>query len=747
MIISLDCECTGLDLAHGAMPFLVTTCDSDGIVRFWEWDVDPLTRHAEIPPNDLSDIAELIEAADLIYLHNSKFDTRALLTIGIELSWPKVRDTLVMGHLLASNHRHDLAWMCIEYLGVDIEPYELAVKEVTCACRMLVKRNYPAWRVAEEGAEGMPSVKSSSKRGEDKPWKNDMWLPRALCMEEAIKSVATRGYDGPDQNWLTACSRYANADSEHTLYLGLELERLIRERGLWKIYKEQLNLPRIACEMELYGVTVIGEYTETTIASYEQHVAEASGELVAIAAEFGHDLELAEGASINDNMRDFFYGSVKQSCPRCTYTRRVRHWNDEVANGETCPKCAKITKRQAGALHQLITTRSDNLMLPVIGSRKTGGATLDKDAMQEYLGTTDGAAYDFINLLTNKRKRDTDLTYMRSYQRFWVPVPGTPGYYRVHPGLNPRATDHLRWASNGPNLQNVGKQEDECEECDGRGCDYCGGTGKGRVSVRNCFGPAPGRIWYTMDYESIERRIPAYESRELKMVEVFEHPDEPPYWGNLYLLTASVLYPDEFWPRAEEKDRFKREQPRLYKRSKFFDLAKQYGCGKRKGDLLSGIAGSFDRVDSKFPLLAKLQAHYLALAERTGLVETLPDRSVDPTRGYPILASRMEDGRVLSTTPFNYHVSGTACWCKNRALVRCSERLAHWRQDGIDAHMALEIHDEILFDFPRGAAEGEYHGLAMELKKLMEQSGKDIGIPTPVAIEFHDRTWAAGTSI
>ena len=708
------------------MPFVVTTCDDEGTVRFWEWDVDPLTRQPNVPVEDVAEITELIDAAELIYLHNSKFDARALAAIGVALPWPKVRDTLVASHLLATNHRHDLTWCCIEYLGVDIELHEVHVKAVTRACRTIAKRDYPRWLLADEGVLGMPSVKVGSKRDEDKPWKNDMWVPRALA-----KQPKANRWTEYDEDWLTACSAYANADSEHTLPLGLVMEELIRERGYWAVYEHRLHLSRIACEMESYGVTAIGGYTEVTISEYEQHVAEAEAALVDIAAGYGHELELAEGAALNDNMRDLFYGAVHQRCPRCDYTKRVKHWNGERANGEECPKCAKSTKRRVGFSHHLVTTKSDNLKLPIVYSKKTGNATLDKDAMSEYVTTLDdGPALDFVELLADKRMHDTALSYMHSYRRFWVPVVGVPGYYHIHPSLNPCGTDHLRWSSNSPNMQNVSGETKE-------------------ISNRACFGPAPGREWWRMDFKSIERRIPAYESGEPKMVEVFEHPSEPPYWGNLYCLTASVLYPEEYWPLAEVEGEFRKQHPRLYKQAKFFDLAKQYGCGRAKGDSLARIAGSFDLVDGEFPLLAKLQRKYLNIAESKGFVETLPDRMVDPERGYPILASRTDDGRVLSTTPFNYHVSGTACWCKNTALVRCADQCARWRAGGFDAHVALEIHDEILFDFPRGATMEENLPRAIQLKELMERSGQDLipAIPTPVSVEYHDRTWAVGVAV
>lgn len=745
MIISLDTETTGIDLAHGAKPFLVTTCDGDGVIRFWEWDVDPLTREPQIPDTewgDIEEIVELIDAADLIYLQNAKFDCRALATIGIDLPWEKVRDTLAMGHLLASNRPHNLTDMCIEYLGVDIEKYELKVKEVVQACRSIVKRDLPHWKIANEGVEGMPSVKPSTKRDEDKPWKCDMWLPRAYIKAVTAgvpnKMGELTGYFPHHvlSEWLDACSRYANADSEHTLYLGLEMERLIRERGYWVIYEHRLKLPRVYCEMESYGVTALGEHTEQSIQDYECHVAEAEAELVSIAAGYGHQLDLAKGAAINDNMRDFLYGEVKLSCPRCTYSKRLKHWMAEVTplEGAVCPKCAKPRKRppSPGVRHELVESRRANLALPVILGDKTGNATLDAAAMQEYLLTLEGEAYEFIKMLADKRGYDTALAYRHAYRRFWVSRRGQLGYHQIHPFLNPFGTDHLRASSNSPNMQNVSTGDDD-----------------GELNARECFGPAPGREWWDMDFRNLEKRIPAYECMEPKLVEIFEKPNDPPYWGSDHNLISSLLFPEEYWPTAEVEGEFKKRHPRLAKKAKNTNFAKQYGAGKRKCERTSGVSGAFELIDRGLPELARLQAHYLDTAKRTGWVQTLPDRRVDHERGYPILASRTEDGGVLSTTPFNYHVSGTACWAKNTALVRCAEQCRVWRSEGFDAWVALEVHDSILFDFPRGATVEENLWRARVLQGMMEQAGQDLvpAIPTPVKVEYITTSWAEGVAV
>lgn len=740
MLISLDTETTGIDLVHGAMAFLVTTCADDGRVQCWEWDVNPLTRRPDVLAEDVVEITALIDSAELIYAHNAKFDVRALATIGIELPWAKVRDTLIASHLLASNSGHRLDELCLDYLNISIDHYEEKIKKVTQTCRAIAKRDYPTWRIAKEGMPDGPSVQDGAKRTDDKPWKGDMWLPRALA-----KSAADRV---PDADWITACAKYANADSEHTLLLGMELEKLIQDRGLWAIYEHRLHLPRIACEMEDYGVTARGDYTAATIDEYEEHCAEAEAALHAIAASVGHRLELAEGAALNDNMRDLFYGGIKQACPRCTYVKRVKHWNGErVDTAAICPKCAKGTKRRVGMRYQLVTTRSKGLELPVITKRKTGNASLDKAAIQDYLNTLDeGPALDFVRILADKRGFDTALSYLHAYRRFWLPLTqwiGTrsgdeyveqmvEGYYRIHASLNPCGTDHLRWASNSPNLQNVSKRDD--------------------YNLRACFGPAPGREWWAMDFQNIELRIPAYESGEPAMIEIFEAGEAAPYWGSYHNLIASIVYADEYFADGlhEVKDGFKKKyKATLYQYIKNFNFAKQYGCGKRKGDATARKCGAFEMVDRTLSKLSALQAHYLSLAERTGFITTLPDRSVDETRGYPILAGRTEDGRVLSTTPFNYHVSGTACWAKNTALIRCAAQCEKWRAEGFDAHVALEIHDEILFDFPRGDTPQANLPRALLLKGLMEQSGEDLipRIPSPVSIGYHAETWAKETAL
>lgn len=756
-VIAIDTESTGLDWAHGAMPWLVSVSDRvDAPPRVWRWWVDPVTRFPEVPPADVQQIRDELAAADVVVAHNGKFDAHVLSNVGIGFPWEKLRDTLIVSHLLASNHPHNLTDTVMEHLHVDILPLERAVEAATKACRQTISRNEwlqhgvdcSRWRLAKEGLAEMPSVGGGDD--EDKPWKADMWVAHSLA-----EALLAAGVDLSDtefhQGWLDAPIAYAEADPAVTLAFWMWAEREVERRGLGLILADRMGLARIAYDLESHGVTASEVETASLILEYSASVDLAQAECVAIADRFDFPLDLPSGAAPNDSVKEFMWGSVRLECPKCGTERVHKRWERGGVNGSTtCKRCAgrrgrlvlqrgvdgkplrHLPKVLVGGPEVVECVKKENpyLNLPYVVSSKTGNPTLDADAMRHYLAVLEtGPALEFVEHLASMRSRQTAVSYMRSYGWYWLPTV-VPEWRRIHSHGNPTATDTLRWAFNDPNTSNISDKED--------------------FSLRRCFGPMPGREWWKMDFKSIERRIPAYESGEPKMIGVFEEPDEPPYWGNLYCLTASVLYPEEYWPRSHEEGLFKRERPQLYRRAKFFDLARQYGCGRKKGDLLSGVPGSSDLMSSEFPLFAALQRHYLDFAERWGYVETIPDREVDSLRGYPLLASRGEDGRVNPTTPFCYHVSGTAMQCTNHAMLKTERQVKEWNAEGWDGFLTLQVHDELVWDCPRGTGERPWeenlHRMDV-LRELMESVGNGIGVPTPVSREYFVGNYARGTPI
>lgn len=681
---SLDTETTGLDRNHGARPFLVTVCDDRGRQEYWEWDVDPLTRKVRMDPTDVQAIRTLIfkGASDELILHNAAFDVSMLSAAGVisieDWPWQATHDTTCSAHLLDSAMKKDLTNQVVNWLNEDIEPWENRLEAAVKDCRKHCRVDLPTWRIAEEGLPDMPSVESGSKKAEDKPWRNDTWLPRTLAKH--------LNYPEPEQDcqhtwvdwscvkcgghrWWVVLSEYANKDSSATVRLWYAHRKAIAGRGLWQIYKERIKLLPIVTRMNNRRIFMEEDRLET---QYETMTKEAD-------ESHAKCLELADG-----QINNLPVNGVSNDLRKVVF----EHFH-------------------------------------LVPSRKTekGNPSMDKYVLEDWLLTLpEGDPKEFIKGLKLYRKRKTALSFMESYRAFWLKTEYKK-YRALYSSLNLVGTGTLRGSMSNPNLQQVAKQEE--------------------VSLRGLFGPGPGREWWPMDYENLELRIPAYESGEEIMIELFEKPDDPPFFGSYHLMNASIIYPDLFWPIADKKGEFKKLYGATwYQWLKNFDFADQYGAmlGSGTADRAAHKPGAQALVCAKLKKRTALSNRVLEFANKHGYVETIPDKTVDPHRGYPIVCSRSEWGDVSPTVPFSYHIQSTAMQCTNKAMVRCEEQLDKWRtRDRFDGWIALQVHDEIVFDFPKGGKRNLWR--ANRLKKLMEQSGDDIGIPLRVAVSYNPVAW------
>jgi DNA polymerase I-like protein with 3'-5' exonuclease and polymerase domains len=512
-----------------------------------------------------------------------------------------------------------------------------------------------------------------------KPAKNDAWLPRAIAKEE--------GYP-KDHPWWTVCSDYALMDAEATLALFKRQRELLKEQGLWEIYLERLKVLPVAYEIESRGMTL----SRSRLEELQERLIEESTESEKIC------VRLSEGHL--------------DKLPR------------------------------SGASNALRTTLFDYFKLESSRTTDKGAPSLDKYALDDWVATLPQKSKErlFIQELRKFRKRQTGLSYLQSYQKFWLEKVLNQGEsYVLYPSLNPTGTDTLRWSSQSPNAQQISKQDD--------------------VNLRYCFGPAPGREWWSLDAKNLELRIPAYEAEESEMIELFEREEEPPYYGSYHLLVFSILHPRDFEKYgAECKSRFVATKYQWVKNGNF---AVQYGAVEQSGtaDRAYHVPGAQKRIQGRFKRIARLNQYWIKYAEEHGYVETIPDKSVDPRRGYPLQCKRSKWGKILPTVPFNYHVQGTACWWMARAMVKVQSYLDRLNQKSSGGYyMNMQVHDEVVLDFPKGKvrtslSSGEdgvwCENLARvrKIARLMESCGDDIGVKTPVGIEYHPDNWSEGVSV
>lgn len=705
-MISLDCETTGLDPHHGTKPFFITSSDVDGNQSYWEWDVDPLTRQPIVIEEDIQEIYDLVHGDNELVLQNSKFDVAMLTTVDKRFKnwpWEKTDDLLLIAHLLHSGRPKDLTALASQYLRIDIEPYEIAIDKATKEARKMVllsqrrkEDTFKGWQLARKDRADMPSAGG-------KLHKADMWLPRAVAKKLKYSTK---------HPWWTVLREYANIDSHVTAALLPVMRAGIKYKGLWAIYECRRKVMAPVHQIESSGVTASRERMNELHSRFALDCGKAHNVCHNIAKSMDFELELSSSGSNTNSLREFVFGP---------------------------------------------------LAVPVVAtSAKTGAPTLDKGVVEHSLATLprNSKGYTFLSNLKSMRKAGTSISYIDSYDRYGIGIQGYDDFFRLFSSLNPAGTGTLRFSSNNPNSQNISKQE--------------------YYSVRYGMGPLDDREWWSLDYENVEMRIPAFESKEKMLMELFLKPNDPPFFGSFHLMNASIVYPELFnqkvcpdclgTKKLSNGDRCrctKTKVPlwsikggfkKLYENSfyqfiKNFGFAVSYGAVPESGtaDRAAHRAGAHLAVINQLTEHSKLNRAMIDMAKRRGYVETIPDKTVDPRRGYPIYCTMSEWGKIIPTVPLNYHVQGTAMWCTMKAMIRCYDQLKDWTsQQKRRFFMTMQIHDEIVLDFPKGKGEEPWRthvDKILVIKKLMEKSGDDISIPLKVSVKYHPNNWAQGLSV
>ena len=499
--------------------------------------------------------------------------------------------------------------------------------------------------------------------------------------------LIARELDYPEDHlWQRVTRDYANVDSWSTLGVFKAQRPLIEKRGLWSIYEWRLKLLPIIYDMRRKGISVSKSRMDALYKRLEQEYNDCAATCTNVAKlRYDYDLELPKG-SVN------------------------------------------------GSLSTLIF---DKMKLPVLKQNKTGPG-IDKNVLELYGLKLPRKSKEglFVRSLITKNNRGSALSYIKQYRRHWVSYDADyesgrrysssyTDWYTLHSELNPTGTKHLRWSSKNPNEQNVSKQEER--------------------NLREGFGPRPNREFFCLDAENLEIRIPAFESGEKELIEVFNNPDKPPYYGSYHLVVFDILHPKLF--REHGKACKKLFASTWYQWVKNGNFAIIYGAQEAKADATYKVAGAYKLIQRRFPRMSQLSRKMLSIANRFGGIETIPDKSISPHCGYPILCKRSKTGGIVPTTPLNYHVSGTAMWWMCGAMIRCYDQLQQWRQvEDFDGFITLQVHDELVFDFPKSTTspQGILSNLpkVLRMRELMVEGGQYIGVPTPVSISYHPNNWA-----
>jgi DNA polymerase I len=266
-----------------------------------------------------------------------------------------------------------------------------------------------------------------------------------------------------------------------------------------------------------------------------------------------------------------------------------------------------------------------------------------------------------------KVERWRELTKLKNTYLDALPGLVDPETGRIHTTFNQVATTTGRLSSTNPNLQNIPIRSEV-----------------GRP-VRSCFVAERGKRLLSADYNQVELRVLAHVAGEDVLRELFASGED------VHAATAAGIVgadPNAITPGERSK-------AKMVNYGIAYGLS-AFGLADRLQIERDEAATYIDRYFERFPAVKRFIDETIAHAENSGHVTTLMGRR----RNIPELRSgqrqrRLQGERLAVSTV----VQGSGADIIKLAMVRCQNALM---EAGLQTRLALQIHDELLFEGPAG---------------------------------------------
>ncbi|MBN1684282.1 MAG: DNA polymerase I [Gammaproteobacteria bacterium] len=252
---------------------------------------------------------------------------------------------------------------------------------------------------------------------------------------------------------------------------------------------------------------------------------------------------------------------------------------------------------------------------------------------------------------------------------------------RVHTSYNQAIAATGRLSSSDPNLQNIPIR-----------------TPEGR-KIRQAFIAPKGYKLAALDYSQIELRIMAHLSQDAGLIRAFSK------GSDIHKATASEIF-------GVDINKVTPTQRRKAKAINFgliygmsaFGLAKQIQAEREAAQAY------MDVYFSRYPSVKVYMERIRQQAKQQGYVETLFGRRLYTP---DMKSQNMMRRKAAERAAINAPMQGTAADIIKKAMIA----IDHWITEGkIDAHMIMQVHDELVFEVAEPTAEKT----VAQIQKLME---------------------------
>jgi DNA polymerase-1 len=281
-----------------------------------------------------------------------------------------------------------------------------------------------------------------------------------------------------------------------------------------------------------------------------------------------------------------------------------------------------------------------------------------------------------------------------------------PRTNRVHTTYALASTTTGRLSSNDPNLQNIPIRTEE-----------------GR-RLREAFIPEAGNVLVSADYSQIELRLLAHVADISQLKQAFADNID------IHAMTASEMFgvPVAGMP-SEVRRQAKAINFGIIYGISAFGLARNLGIGRSEADAY--IKKYFER----FPGIRDYMETAKAYARANGYVKTIFGRRIWIAGAK---SKNYQERAFAERQAINAPLQGAAADIIRRAMVRLPDALA---KAGLKARMLLQVHDELVFEAPKGEADA----LCALAKRVMEAAPAPAAtLSVPLTVEAKaGATWGA----
>jgi len=335
---------------------------------------------------------------------------------------------------------------------------------------------------------------------------------------------------------------------------------------------------------------------------------------------------------------------------------------------------------------QLATVLFEEMKLPVLKRTATGPST-DISVLEEL-----AALAELPALVLDYRKLAKLLnTYVTALGQCIHPRTG-----RIHTSFSQVGTATGRLSSSDPNLQNIPIRTEEGRE------------------IRSAFLAADGWALLSADYSQVELRVLAHLCQDPTLVAAFEADQD------IHRIVAAEVFgvrPQDV--TAQQRGRAKTVNFGIIYGQTAYGLAVTLRISRQE-------AGDFiKQYRRRFPRIEEFLRSCVEAAKANGYVETIFGRR----RRIVGLDARDGPARSLAQRlAINSVVQGSAADLIKQAMIHIDRRI---RRQNRPARMLLQIHDELLFEVPRGAIEDEKQMIVEEMSgaiRLRVPLKVDVGV-------------------